>query len=231
MVCRARARADRASRAAGRHVGGLRAGGLRGAVPRTRMEAGWRQLLQQRGVRQHRGRGSGSPQPGGVPPGQPLELAGARKWRLIPSRPAVFGARGNQKQLKIPDFPFYLAEGWGKHRGGDGKATGQSSTFSRCTGLDASAPAALAPGGNWPCPVILGSAQGRALPPSVGALAAADRPACRIMAPDSIQDLGQTLISRGPQLLNVPTAPALLLRSPLQKKALQKAVNLRRGPR
>lgn len=96
----------------------------------------------------------GEPLTRGVQPGQPFELAGARKWRLIPFCPAVRGARGNEKQLKILDFPFYLAEGWGKHRGGGGQATGRSSPFSHCTGLDASASTALAPGGNWPCPSI-----------------------------------------------------------------------------
>lgn len=67
--------------------------------------------------------GRGAPARGG-PSWTALELAGAGKWRLIPSRPAVRGARGNQKQLKIPDFPFYLVEGWGKRRGRGGQATG-----------------------------------------------------------------------------------------------------------
>lgn len=51
------------------------------------------------------------------------KTAGARKWRQIPT----------EKQQKIPDFPSPLAEGWGKHEAGEGRAAGHSSSFSYCT--------------------------------------------------------------------------------------------------
>lgn len=76
--------------------------------------------------------GRGAPDQGG-PAWAALELSGGRKWRLIPPHPAACRARGNQKQLKIPDFPFCLA---GRDSGSTREETDElsvcSSTISRC---------------------------------------------------------------------------------------------------
>lgn len=56
----------------------------------------------------------------GDPAWAALELSGVRKCRIIPPHPAVCRARGNQKQLKIPDFPFCLA---GRDAGSTGEET------------------------------------------------------------------------------------------------------------
>ena len=83
---------------------------------------------------------------GWVPPGQPFELARAGKWRLIPSRPAVSEQEGIKKQLKIPDFPFHLAEGWGNTGEETDKLRGAAPPLRTAQGL--------VQRGDWPCPSI-----------------------------------------------------------------------------
>lgn len=121
MVCGARA--------AQRHFWGLWGEELRAG------EAGWRSCSSPGGSGSVVAVGRGAPDRGD-PAWAALELSGVRKWRLIPPHPAVCRARGNQKQLKIPDFPFCLAD---RDAGSTGEETdrlsGCSSTFSRrlCT--------------------------------------------------------------------------------------------------
>lgn len=105
MVCGARAWADPAEQL----------GGTSGALGRraegrgSRMEGSGSVVVVGRGAPDQ-----------GDPAWAALELSGGRKWRLIPPHPAVCRARGNEKQLKIPDFPFCLA---GRDAGSTGEET------------------------------------------------------------------------------------------------------------
>lgn len=226
MVCSARLWADRPEQLGGTSGGsGEMRGGPGGCRMETAVAAMWGPAASRSWV--------GEPLTGG--PAWAAPRAGwirSRKLRLIPSRPAVCRARGNQKQLKIPDFPFHLAEGWGKHKGGGGQATGRSSTFSHCPAQDASAPAALVPGGHWPSPSIptyfgVSTRQGPVAQALGTCLLLTVQPVASWHVGPHLRPT-TNLNFPGPSIAKRTHCRGPLAASPLRKRALQKAVNLRR---
>lgn len=142
-------------------------GGRRGSVvcapePGLAGQSSWEALLGALERRAEAGeagwRSCSSPVGPGGPAWTALELSGARKWRLIPPHPAVCRARGNPKQLKIPDFPFWTGMREAQKRRGRVKRA-QLHLFLT--------PLHPQPLGELPSPVSLGS---------IKDLAAADKP-------------------------------------------------------